>query len=70
MTNSVLKKLRRKLPSNGADTIAKKTAYTVSYVNMVLNNIRNNQDIIDCAIKVAADYQEELKLQTETINSL
>ena len=70
MTTTVLKKLRNKLPPDGSEKIAEKTGFSLSYINMVLNNIRNNQDIIDCAIEVAANHQEDLKKKIETIKSL
>ncbi len=70
MTTSVLKKLRNKLPADGSTKIAEQTGFSIGYVNMVLNNDRKNQSIIDCAINVAQKHQADEKLKTDFIKSL
>jgi 23S rRNA A2030 N6-methylase RlmJ len=70
MTQTALKKLRKKLPKKGSATISEKTGFSLTHVNMVLAGTRNNQTIIDCAIEVAADYQTELEETEKTIKAL
>ena len=70
MSKDDLNKLRNKLPTNGIRTIAEKTGYTISYVNMVLSGNKSSLIILDCAIQVAIDYKNELNRMKETIDAL
>ncbi len=70
MTKDDLNKLRDKLPINGIRTIAEKTGFTISYVNMVLAGNKNNLIILESAIQVAISHRNELNRIKETIDSL
>lgn len=70
MTQKDIKKLVSKLPPDGRGIIAVKSGFTRAYVNMVLSGTKSNMTIIDIAIDVAAQYQNDLSKKVEAINSL
>lgn len=70
MTNADLKKLRKKLPSDGVKKIKEKTAFSRQYINQVLNGDKFNIQIIDAAIEVALEYKNELEIKTKVIHNL
>ena len=70
MKKDDLIKLRNKLPTNGIRTIAEKTGYTISYVNMVLSGNKSSLIILEYAIQVGIDHKNELHRMKETIDSL
>lgn len=70
MTNSDLKKLRKKLPTDGVKKIKEKTGFSRQYINQVLSGDKLNLDIIDAAIEVAIDYKNELDQKTKVIHNL
>ena len=70
MTDKELNKLKEKLPPKGIKTIAERTGYAYETVRLVLSGFRQNGKIIDAAIALAAEFQEQEKERIEKINAL
>lgn len=71
MTTKELDKLKNKLP-RGYRTILWKRLdkYSISTIDSVLRGDFNNSIILDAAIQLAEEHQNELKIRSEKINSL
>jgi hypothetical protein len=70
MTPELLEKLKRSLPPKGIKTIAEKLNLSEDMVRKVLNNDKNNENVIDAAIELAKEYKEKQEERIQTINSL
>jgi hypothetical protein len=62
--------LKEKLPDQWAAILASKLNYTPDYIRKVLSGKRKNQEIIDEAIALAAEYKSRLENQKNIIASL
>ena len=58
--NSLLVKLRNKLPKDYKEILSKETGYSESYIYHVVNGKRNNEEIIKAAIELAKKSQSQL----------
>lgn len=68
----LLKKLKGELKYGDNTLIAKRTAFTPEYVGMCLNprNDSYNSVIVEEALKLVQEREEELKAQMEKLNNL
>jgi len=55
--NSLLVKLRNKLPKDYKESLSKETGYSESYIYHVVTGKRNNEIIIKAAIELAKKSQ-------------
>lgn len=70
MTSNDLKRLKAKLPPDWAEKIAASSGFSADMVRKVLRNDRKNPKVIDAAIQIATEYQEELRIKAEIIKSI
>jgi hypothetical protein len=70
MTSRELDKLKSKLPRGYRMELWKRTTCSIAAIDSVLRGDYNNTAIIDAAILLAEEYQNELKSRSEKINSL
>ncbi len=71
MKTRELDKLKGKLPKKYRDILWKRlNKYSISSINAVLRGDFDNVEIIDAAIQLAEEHQNELKARSEKINSL
>lgn len=70
MTTEEIEILKEKLPQKAYSEIAKKTGYSYETVRSVFRGLRKNETIIDAAIELASQYQQEQKERTEKIKAL
>jgi hypothetical protein len=71
MKTRELDKLKSKLPKKYRETLWQRlNKYSISSINAVLRGDFENTEIIDAAILLAEEHQNELKSRVEKINSL
>lgn len=71
MKSRELDKLREKLPRKARLILWKRlNKYSLSAINQVLTGVYNNQEILDAAIQLAEEHQNDLKSRSEKISSL
>jgi hypothetical protein len=71
MKTRELDKLRKKLPKRFRIILWKRlNKYSLSAINQVLTGVYDNTEIIDAAILLAEEHQNDLKSRSEKINSL
>jgi hypothetical protein len=71
MKTKELDKLKKKLPKRFRMILwTRLNKYSLSSIDAVLRGDRNNDEIIDAAINLAEEHQNELKSRLEKINSL
>ncbi len=58
--NSLLLKLRNKLPKDYKETLSKETGFSESYIYHVVTGKRKNEIIINAAIELAKQSQSRL----------
>ena len=71
MKTRELDKLKSKLPKKYREILWQKlNKYSISSINAVLRGDYDNAEIIDAAILLAEEHQNDLKIRSEKINSL
>ena len=71
MTTRELEKLRDKLPPKFADELHRRLSnQTISNIRAVLRGSHNNDEIIDAAIALAEEHQNNIKARSEKIRQL
>jgi len=65
-----LDKLRSKLRRNDQKRISKETGFSSTYISMVLNGHKKNQEILCCAIKIVEEHQILFDQNTEKLAAL
>ncbi|MDF2851663.1 MAG: hypothetical protein K0S31_2348 [Sphingobacterium multivorum] len=58
--NTLLEKLRKKLPKDYKESISKETGFSESYIYYVITGKRKNEVIIKAAIELAKKSQTDL----------
>jgi hypothetical protein len=70
MKTKELDKLKKKLPRGYRIELWKRTGCSLAAIDSVLRGDYNNAVIIDAAILLAEEHQNDLKSRSEKINSL
>lgn len=70
MTLAELKRLKSKLPKRWRKELQKRTGLSFPTIDRTFLNKHPNQLVIDEAINLAREYQDELARKRELINSL
>jgi hypothetical protein len=71
MTIKELKKLKRKLPRGWREELRNRLPnHSASAIHHVMHGSYNNDEIIDCAIKLAEEYKASLLAREERLKSL
>jgi len=70
ITTEELSKLRASLPVHHLKILSERTKYSTVYIWQVLNNERQNQDIIDAAISLAKETKERREAAKNDIANL
>ncbi len=65
-----LLKLKKFMPPRYRTTLANKYHVCEKYIDYIFRGERNRPDIIDEAIKMANEYQDYLKIQSEKIRTI
>ena len=65
-----LQKLKKSLPTNSIKSLAQKCSVSEDLIRKVLSGKRNNENVIDEAILLAADYKLKKDKRLEAISSL
>jgi len=70
MTKDDLKILKSKLPKGYRSALAEKFGYRVTTIDRFIRGDSPNSELIEFAVKMAEDYQEEQKVLSSKINKL
>lgn len=71
MNSKELAKLKKKLPRGWREEMKKRLPeHSKSAIHQVMHGSYNNDEIIDCAIQLAQEYQASIKARKEKLSSL
>lgn len=68
MNRRELKKLKKQLPDGYREKIAKRSGFSVSYVDKVLGGQRKCQEILDVAFELLREEKQRIQERKDLLN--